>query len=317
MISSEEFQQKLQTGQIQEAFALIVSDLTELDVTTRIAEGSIASSQSASSEYLSTKINLLTGEIQNEVGKDLIINSNCYLKLHQLHIDQIVASRRIVQDYLDRIQAMVAVLSSTSSTIEIGSADRVSSDYLVAPLTKAPIMPIENSSSQQFGSMISAKLTSIVSVGDSLPSDITSASENHTDLSAQQQSVTSKNFAELFGAGVAIDDDIDLSIDEEGTVWEEWIEDEDIRAESITSPSPSTLPALTITDRQEYSVRQQLHPIDIKPTISRAATESVDASARWDKFVPEYIGILADPQPQLGNKRDSDRMDRLSADLDI
>ena len=40
MISSEEFQQTLQAGQIQEAFALIVRDLIELDITTQMTEDS-------------------------------------------------------------------------------------------------------------------------------------------------------------------------------------------------------------------------------------------------------------------------------------
>jgi hypothetical protein len=324
MISSNEFQQKLQTGQIQEAFALIVRDLIELDVTTRMTEGSTAISHSENSEYLSTKINLLTGEIQNEVGKDLIVNSNCYLKLHQLHIDQIAASRQIVQDYLDRIKAMVTVLSPTSSAVDIVSADRVNSDFLVASLTPAHTMVTSNSSSQQFGSTTAAELA-IAGGGNSLAVSTASPLEhresaelvNSSNLSAQQPSVTSSIFTESHIYQVAIDDNIDLSIDEEGTVWEEWIEAEDIISESGISQSRSTLPVLTIPDRSEHSVRRNLHPIDIKPTISRSATESADASAQWDEFVPEYVGISANSQPQMGSNNNSDRTSRLFADLDI
>jgi|GEM_PF-3152793 len=117
MISSEEFHQQLQAGQIQAALALIVRDASELDVTTRMTED-LANCQSSSSEYLRTKINLLTGEIYNEVGKD-VVTRHSYIKLQQLHIDQIMVSHRLVQGYLDRVKAILTVLDSARS----GAAD--------------------------------------------------------------------------------------------------------------------------------------------------------------------------------------------------
>ena len=88
MSSSEIFHQQLQAGQIHEALALLLTEASELDVTTQMTE--VATSQSGSSDYLRTKINLLTGAIHNEVGKETIADSNTYIKLQQLHIDQIV-----------------------------------------------------------------------------------------------------------------------------------------------------------------------------------------------------------------------------------
>jgi hypothetical protein len=304
MISSEEFQQTLHAGQIQEAFALIVRDLIELDITTHMTEDST----SMGSEYLRTKINLLTGEIQNEVGNEIVINSDLYTKLQQLHIDQIVASHQIVRDYLDRIQAMIAVLSPTSIAVESVGSDRLNLDSSVTPTTQVTAILTDNSSSQEFESTTAT---------DDIEIDVNSVDsiDNSSTLDDRQQSppITNHIPTELPVYNVADDDDgIDLSIDPEGTVWEEWIEDE----ESIITQPKSTSPASMIPDWEEHSIRRNFHQIDIKPTISRSTVESVDSSKQWDKFGPEYIGIHADRQPPLNNKSDSHQMERLLADLD-
>jgi hypothetical protein len=307
MISSEEFQQTLQAGQIQEAFALIVRDLIELDITTQMTEDS----KFMGSEYLRTKINLLTGEIQNEVGNDIIINSDRYTKLQQLHIDQIVASHQIVRDYLDRIQSMIAVLSPTSIAVDIVGSDRLNLDCLVTPGTQVTAILTDSSSSQEFKSTTAT---------DSIEIDVSSVdsidSIDSSTLSEHQQSppITNHISTELPVYNVADDDDgIDLSIDPEGTVWEEWIEDE----ESIITQPKSTSPASIIPDCEEHSIRRNFYQIDIKPSISRSTVESVDSSTQWDKFGPEHIGIHADRQPPLNHKSDSHQMERLLADLDI
>ncbi len=119
MISSEEFQQQLQSGQIHEALALVSRDPTllqrgfthELDVTTSIPNASTT----AERVYLRSKINLLTGKIEHEISQPLMTDRASYLQLQQLHIDQIVASYRLVQGHLDRVKAiLMAFLPVTS-----------------------------------------------------------------------------------------------------------------------------------------------------------------------------------------------------------
>jgi hypothetical protein len=321
MISCEEFQQQLQAGQIQEALALMLREPMELDVTTRMTKDSMASSHPVSNEYLRTKINLLTGKIQNEVGKDVIVDSHIYLKLQQLHIDQIESNYRIVQDYLDRIKAIVALLSPTLSAGDIVSSDCLNLDFLMTSAT--PTQP--NSTSQQIESN---SAVSIVGADTHLEDRESTNLPDNSPLSAQPQppSIVTSNIAtELLSDRAAIDDDIDLSIDEAGTVWEEWIEDEESILASILPQPPLTSPASTMPNWGKHSVRQHLHPIELKPMIPRPIVESVDYSAQWDKFVPEHIGIDADPQPQIGSNKhsevsDADRedpLDRLLADLGI
>ena len=328
MISSEEFQQKLRAGQIHQALAIVMRDAIELDVTTQMTEDSMTSRQ-PSREYLRTKINLLTGDIQNEVSKDLIIDSSSYLKLQQLHIDQIVASHRIMKSHLDQIKSILTVLSPTQPSSDAPGSQLhqqpidsggLKSDSLLARLTQLTAMPRQNPQLQQFG---------LVNVADSTFTDCHAAElATSNDLSEQQQSPPAiKNTIELMAVAashqapidpVAIDDDdIDLSIDRDGDVWEEWVEDEDLISELVIPQLASVLPTSTMPDWAEKSVRQQLNSIDVKPIIPRSTAKSVDPSTQWDKFAPEYIGIYADAQPRLNNNRDSRQMDRLLADLDI
>jgi hypothetical protein len=111
----------------------------------------------------------------------------------------------------------------------------------------------------------------------------------------------------------AIDDDLDLSIDQDGEVWEEWIEDEDFMPGSImTQPSLVTIPSW-----EEYAVRRQINPLGVKPASSRAVPESANTSAQWNKFAPEHVGIVTNTHSELNSSTNSRQLDHLLADLDV
>jgi hypothetical protein len=265
MISSQEFQQALQAGKIHEALALLVRDAVEIDVTTRLAEDSVSSQNSR--EYLRTKINLLTGTVENEVGTDVIADSNRYLKLHQLHTDRIATSDRIVHRYLDQLKAILTDLSTSSLAPphqqHIESV-RLEPNSLAARLAQAALLLKKKDHG----------IESTVS-----------------DTSQPQQSPLAAQIAtsQVSPDPVAIDDDLDLSIDPDGAVWEEWVEDEDFRSESILPPPSSPLAPLTTPDDEDNLVRRQLNPLTVKPITPRSNPESVTSAPRWDKFAPDYI----------------------------
>jgi hypothetical protein len=244
MISSTEFQQTLQSGKIHQALAILVRDATELDITTRLKEDSTTDGQTGNNGYLRTKINLLTGEIQNEVSKDILASGNSYLKLQQLHHDRIVASDRIVQGYLSQLKAILASLPPTVAQPPKVEADRSTSDALLARLTQAALL-------------------------------------------LKDPEVTSPNTQLADNLAVPNPDDLDLSIDPEGAVWEEWVEDEDF---STASTSES--------DWEENWVRRHLNSGEINAPNPRITTELTTASARWDKFAPECINIDTAPEPR-------------------
>jgi hypothetical protein len=252
MISSTEFQQTLQSGKIHQALAILVRDATELDITTRLTEDSIAEDQTGNTGYLRTKINLLTGEIHNEVSKDLLASNNSYLKLQQLHHDRIVASDRIVQTYLSQIKAILAALPPTLEQLPIIESPQLSSDALLSRLTQATLL-----------------------------------------LQDPIKSIHDSQLADPLSAPGSEDEDLDLSIDPVGAVWEEWVEDEDFGTESTSKP-----------DWEENWVQRHLNSVEINGQNPRTTAGLTTPSARLDKFAPECINIDTVPQPPTPNNSD-------------
>jgi hypothetical protein len=335
MISSQEFQQKLQAGHIHEALAIVVRDTSQLDIVTQMTEASLASSQSASSEYLRTTINLLTGEIYNEVGKDLVVNSDTYRQLQQLHTDRIVASHRLVQGYLHQIETILRVVSPPQSESRSSIADnRIDATSLVTLLNRSSSQSIANQpSSQQAEINTSDNSTFAEHASDRLgdrerswelqPSppaleDRHLWIDNTDPLAFDEPLPMAVDTIESHLDVLPMDDEIDLSIDEDSEVWEEWLEDDDFLSAVLPQP-PSVLSASSVSNLPDRLIGRHLHPIGVKPISPRTTVESVDPLARWDKFEPEYIGISTDElqQPQPSIDRDTERMARLFADLDI
>ncbi len=286
MISSEEFQQKLQSGQINEALALLSRDPTllhrgfthELDVTTQMTP------DSPDREYLRTKINLLTGEIHNEIGQHFATDRANYLQLQQLHINQIVASHRIVRGHLDRVKAILTALLPAQTSAPSGSiatAAAEAEDWNHADLSNRLSRSIARSISQH-----------------SHPVAASSEIDGFESIAVAGSATTA---APQRGGEF---DEIDLSVQEEDEIWEEWVEDDDFPPDAVL-PQPTALPAeIELPSLQEHWVRRPLNPIDVKPIMPRSKPASVDPAERWDKFVPEYIEI--DPKQARSIDRTAD-----------
>jgi hypothetical protein len=270
MISSEEFQQTLQSGQIHEALALLVRDPV-VDITTRLNEDQLDDRQTINHSYIRTKINLLTGEIQNEVGKGFVANCSGYLKLQQLHIDQVVASDRAVQGYFDQLKAILTTLSPTTSVPPVSQPlpdrvepTRLNTNSLIARLTEAAALSTPSSGAS--------------SSDTSFPSSL-------TDHPPQSSSAP---------IGVAIEEDLDLSIEAEGEIWEEWVEDEDFSvASTLFQPAASMI---SKPDSEENWVRRHLNSIDLKSPNHHNAKVPANSSPRWDQFTPDWIDVALPPQ---------------------
>jgi hypothetical protein len=128
----------------------------------------------------------------------------------------------------------------------------------------------------------SPKVEADRSTSDALLARLTQAA-----LLLKDPEVTSPNTQLADNLAVPNPDDLDLSIDPEGAVWEEWVEDEDF---STASTSES--------DWEENWVRRHLNSGEINAPNPRITTELTTASARWDKFAPECINIDTAPEPR-------------------
>ena len=120
-------------------------------------------------------------------------------------------------------------------------------------------------------------------------------------------------------------EDLDLSIDRDGEVWEEWVEDENFVSSSDILAPPLMAPRMPLPESPTQWVRRPLDPlaeplrmrIAIKPIAPRAATTPVDPATKWEKFEPEHLGCGIEPQPRVKHYPDPQQMDKILADLDI
>jgi hypothetical protein len=262
MISSIEFQQKLRSGQIYEALALVVQETIELEITTQMSEDSDRD-PAADGEYLRTKINLLTGQIHNEIAPN-VVNNPRFANLQRLHIDQIVATQLGIRSYLEQIQAILAILPANA------------------------IDPRNGSQSQ-----IDRRHPHVEIVEDVAPS--TSQLDPTGDLETN----------------------LDLSIDCDGEVWEEWVEDEDFISSTDVSAPPLISPRLPHPEPPPQWVSRPIDSIAIKPFVPRAMATPVDPATKWEKFEPEYMSPDLETQPRIKHYPDPQQMDKILADLDI
>jgi hypothetical protein len=118
MTTIEEFREKIKAGEILDALTLAMSESMELKITTWVS----SDSQSLDSEEpppgyrLRTRINILEGEVENEIGSELI-GKEAYAELQQLHLEQVEQSREILLKNLESLQKMMVVLTNTLSEL--------------------------------------------------------------------------------------------------------------------------------------------------------------------------------------------------------
>ena len=115
MTAIEEFKQKIRERKLFDAFTLAVSEAIELKITTWASSSNIetqaiiARSEPFSESCLCTRINLVNGEIETEIGSEIIKNQD-YAELEKLHQEQVKQGRETVLKNLEGLQKIFAIL---------------------------------------------------------------------------------------------------------------------------------------------------------------------------------------------------------------
>ncbi len=130
MASSDDFREQLKAGNITEALALALSEAVELKITTWVAsvEDGIEADQAKPGHRLRTRVNMIEGDIENEIG-DQFLGYGRYRELRQFHLDQVAEGHKIIQDNLKSLQKLFEVLvtlrypTATPPVIEPESPD--------------------------------------------------------------------------------------------------------------------------------------------------------------------------------------------------
>jgi hypothetical protein len=139
MTINSEFHANLQAGKVSEAISLLVSQLVEMDIVTALP------ADANGSHALTTKVDLLSGRIVNEIGSEFVSNP-AYAKFLAFHTEQIDATSQLVREQLRGLQGLVENKSTdifaTKTPIVI---DRpASSSTLPLPLPE-PETPVQKS----------------------------------------------------------------------------------------------------------------------------------------------------------------------------
>lgn len=110
MASSDDFRQLLKAGNLTEALALAFSEAVDLTITTWVATANdVDTGQAKSGHRLRTRINLIEGDIENEIG-DQFLGTGPYRELRQFHLEQVAQGNTIIQNNLKSLQTLFEVL---------------------------------------------------------------------------------------------------------------------------------------------------------------------------------------------------------------
>lgn len=114
----ETFQQVLKAGRLQEAFLMAMGQAVELNITTEVipaiasAEALVhGSAPGLSGDRLHTRIDLVQGDIENQVG-DRFLTDQDYHELRQFHLDQVATGSRLIQNNVENLNRLFTVLGN-------------------------------------------------------------------------------------------------------------------------------------------------------------------------------------------------------------
>lgn len=117
MAASEEFKQAIKAGDIKQALQLAISEAPELEITTWVSAANPYHPNQPADKVLPgyqmrTRINIVEGDVETEVGSQFVGNSP-YNDLREFHVQQILGSRDIIQQNLESLQQLFAILGNT------------------------------------------------------------------------------------------------------------------------------------------------------------------------------------------------------------
>ncbi|WP_204106339.1 MULTISPECIES: hypothetical protein [Spirulina sp. CCY15215] len=122
MAASDEFKKQLKAGNIFDALTLALGEAIELEITTWVSSAddpnilAVDAEKPAPGHRMRTRINLVDGDIDNEIGAEFI-GDGPYTELREFHLQQVKDGRVIIQQNLENLQQMFVILASTLSRL--------------------------------------------------------------------------------------------------------------------------------------------------------------------------------------------------------
>jgi hypothetical protein len=141
MATSDEFKEQLKAGRIVDALTLALGEAVELEITTWVSSGNsdarplAETGQPPAGYRMRTRINIVDGDIDNEIGTQFIGNGP-YTELRQFHMEQVQEGRHIIQQNLENLQQLFTVLTNTLSRLPQSSRRQEDGNYVLPPASQ-------------------------------------------------------------------------------------------------------------------------------------------------------------------------------------
>lgn len=138
MATSDDFKAQLKAGKIIDALTLALGAAVELEITTWVSSSNPKSKTSSEQEKppadsrIRTRINILDGDINNEVGSGFIGNGP-YTELQQFHKSQVQAASQMIQYNLENLQQLFNVLTHTLTQLPPSAPRSGSGNSVLSP----------------------------------------------------------------------------------------------------------------------------------------------------------------------------------------
>ena len=123
MTASKDFkdelrQDKLDSNGIAKALKIALTEAIELKITTWVvpAENPDATGDPQPGYRMKTRINIVDGDIDNEVGSPFVGNGP-YTELRDFHLKQVAEGRAILQQNLESLERLFSVLVGTMQSL--------------------------------------------------------------------------------------------------------------------------------------------------------------------------------------------------------
>ncbi len=139
MKTSDDFKKELKGGNIGDALKMALSEAIELKITTWVTATDTPENAQAEQGLpgyrMQTRINILDGDIENEVGS-LFVGNGPYTELREFHLQQVQEGHAILQQNLDSLKQLFGVLVGTLKQLSQpagASAEPLSQEGAIAP----------------------------------------------------------------------------------------------------------------------------------------------------------------------------------------
>lgn len=129
MPASDEFKEALASGNIGKALAIALGEAVELEITTWVSETPPPGSEQAEDynyprpgHRMHTRINIVDGDIENEVGREFL--DGPYAELRDFHLQEVDKGMTIIRQNLENLQQLFVTLGETLQDLSRMSRSR-------------------------------------------------------------------------------------------------------------------------------------------------------------------------------------------------